>query len=300
VFVKVEVIRKKILPHLPSASGIEQAGENFYVIGDNSAFLFVLDKHFETTDKIRLFDTPGNEGSFIPKLQKPDLEALTGLKHEGEDYLLLLGSGSKSPERDVAFLIKTSDNQEIQKISLTPVYDFLRSLPEVAEGYRLNIEAAAADENKIFLFNRGNISGNNVMLTYSQVTFMDFLVGKSQRLPLPTLRRFELPKIKGIRAGFSGATLVPGTSKMLLTASVEDTPDEIADGLTLGSFAGIYNLQQPDCQVEWLPVMENGKVFDGKVESVAVVEMNEKAWQTVMVTDADGGDSLLAEVLISF
>ncbi|MBC8111733.1 MAG: hypothetical protein H7Y04_11795 [Verrucomicrobia bacterium] len=292
------VSQQILLKDIPSASGIECLQEKLYIIGDNTAYMFVLDTHKNFIARKRILPFTASAENVIPKKQKPDFEALTALSSPYLNQLLVLGSGSQSPERDKAFLIDTENLfEEVKTYSLTGIYDFLRSLPEVAEGYRLNIEAATVAGDKIYLFQRGNISGNNVMIRYKIPDFLDFMTGKSTKQPMPSIFAFNLPEMAGLRAGFSGACTLDEHT-ILFTASVEDTADEIEDGATLGSFVGLIDLRNLQKTPICLPVLCNNETFTGKIESITMIAKQNQSIEAVAVTDSDGGDSWLLELEI--
>src|SRR5687767_15010743 len=97
IFIKMNarVIKKHALTHVLSASGIEYDGGFFYVVGDDSPYLYVLDKNFTLLKQEKLFDTEVKDSGRIRKKLKPDFEALTFAKWSGKKKLLQFGSGSK-------------------------------------------------------------------------------------------------------------------------------------------------------------------------------------------------------------
>ena len=291
------IIQKRTLPSIPSASGIEYLNGTFYIISDNTAWLYLLDKNFEETARYPLALKIEPENSVIPKKKKPDFEALTLINTPAGTRLLVLGSGSESPERDKALLLNPDDPAASpDPFLLTPFYDFLRSLPEVAEGFRLNIEAAAATSDRLLLFQRGNISGNNVMLNYKLKEVLQFLQVKNAPLPLPKIRKFRLPVLKNLLSGFSGAAWLPEKEAVLFTASVEDTHNEVDDGISLGSYVGLIDLKNPAATPECTLVMADNQVFTGKIESITPLEVSQTSLRAVAVTDPDGGASEILEL----
>jgi hypothetical protein len=86
----------KPLPDYPSASGITYYNKQFYIIGDDASNLLILDSNLIIKDSIQLYSFAEKR---IPKVVKPDLESITLI---ADNKLLLLGSGSLSPTRNVA------------------------------------------------------------------------------------------------------------------------------------------------------------------------------------------------------
>jgi hypothetical protein len=297
---KAHVTQRFSLEGIPSASGVELLDKKFYIISDNSPWLCVLNKKWELIAERLVFPKAELQNGVIPKKKKPDFEALTALSYHHETYLFVLGSGSKSPERDRGFLINPLNLiAEPEEVSLIELYDFLRSLPEVSEGFNLNIEAAAANEHKIFLFQRGNISGNNVMISYKIPELLHYLQKKGTKKPLPVIKKFKLPILENLQSGFSGATLIPEKESILFSASVENTANEIDDGKILGSYLGIIDLKTMPHTPEVALIMENDSIFKEKVESVTLLESSEKKLKVVAVTDSDGQGSDILEIEVN-
>ena len=66
----------KILPHYPSASGIEYFNNHFYIIGDDANNLLITDSSLNSIDAVSLYSFTEKR---IPKPIKADLEAITAL-----------------------------------------------------------------------------------------------------------------------------------------------------------------------------------------------------------------------------
>ena len=119
-------------------------------------------------------------------------------------------------------------------------------------------------------------------------------------MPVPTLVvSFTLPALDGYVAGFSGATFVAG--KLLVTASVEATPDAVADGAVLGSFVGAIDLVAPSTATFVRLTWADGRAYLGKVEGLAVRRhFSSTHLELLLVTDDDQGGStaLVANILL--
>ena len=292
---KATILKKAALPGIHSASGVEVLGDRIYIVGDDSAHLYVLGADWQPAGTIRLFDSPGGEP--IPKAQKPDLEALTLLPLGSETVLLAIGSGSQANRQD-AFVVNPRTGA-VQRHSLAPLYDHLRTLPGVVGTRLLNLEGAVVTGPETVFLQRGNVSGTNVAIGFDTGAFVGWLTGNGP-LPLPVVRSYVLPTVEGYGAGFSGAAPLPSRpGAFLFTASVEATNDEILDGDMLGSFAGIAHLDQPgDLSERCVPILHHGQAYAGKVESICLLSETPTSLRALAVTDADGGTSelLLLEI----
>lgn len=225
------LLSRKTLSDTPSASGIEVIGDSIYVIGDDSPWLFKLNKKFEVEEKIQIADVSIAVKGKIPKPLKPDIEAMAAFEND----LLLFGSGSKSPQRDVLIRVNTS-SKNISQYSLVKFYDALCT----AAGFTradLNLEAAVIIEKHLFLLNRGK---NRIF----KLNVMDFLTHAEGKTESPSTEIFKivLASLNGIEAGFSGAAASPDGKQIVFTASVENTPNWIDDGEILGSFVGVFSI----------------------------------------------------------
>jgi hypothetical protein len=289
---QVSIIKKYFLPDVPSASGVEVVRDRIYIVGDDSSWLYILNTQAKLTDKVALFASPDLINGRIPKISKPDFEALTVVEMYGHPKLITVGSGSKSPERDKGYLIDLQTYTALP-IHLTPIYDHLRGIQEVIGAGKLNIEGLAANHEQIVFVQRGNISGNNVLISYPAGELYMYLTQQSDLLPIPLIQSFRLPTLSDLQSGFSGITFIPGSSRLLFTASVENTVNEIDDGEILGSYIGLIDLHDPAAMRSTLIDFE-GTPYLGKVESIAVQGIEATGIiQAVAVTDSDRGGSEL-------
>lgn len=305
---KVSIIRKAVLPGIPSASGCEVVEGIIYIIGDDSANLYKLDHGLKLLETISLFESPVAESGRIPKKIKPDFECFTNLKINSNDYLLVLGSGSKS-NRNKGYLVKmpTRFNKKhvVQELDLGRLYNFLSTNPDiVGNDGELNLEAAAADEEHMILFNRANTVGQNTALIFSLEEFIVYMTENEEMVPFPSVVPFTLPAIDGVACGFSGAGIMDG--KLFFTASAEDTSDAYLDGEVKGSLIGYIPLQVTEYlrggnyqkltkELYSQPVYEtDGSLYKGKIESISVFEKDsDTKYAAVAVTDDDKGGSEL-------
>ena len=289
---QLTVTETRPLANIPSGSGLQKAGNNYYVIGDDAPFLYCLDSSFKVTSKIPLLDTLPFAAGRILKGEKPDFEAVELI---GENEIVIFGSGSKSPQRDLFIRVLLADSPRVERYSLTAFYKHLKGLPAF-QNSELNIEAAAHHNNQLFLFNRK--PGILIRLEYS--AFLNYLKGNA---PLPELQvtPFSLPKIGGVESGFSGATVLPAESKIIFTATAEATTNAYDDGEILGSIVGLINLTNGAIAntFEYTLISTEGNPL--KVESVTVEEVlaGRKA-KLVFVTDDDRGNSVILKGVLSW
>lgn len=122
---EIEILSWRILEYVRSASGIVKFNESFYVIGDDSPYLFHLDKDFNLLSKNQIYFSQKRQEDTISKIDKPDSEALGMV---GETGILVFGSGSKSPERDVCVLVELGKEITSKKCDISLFYNYLRDM----------------------------------------------------------------------------------------------------------------------------------------------------------------------------
>ena len=280
-----KILNQKKLEKVSGASGIIKFNNYYYVIGDDSPYLFKLNSEFNIISEYQVSEIPVDlETGRIPKKDKHDLETLEMIS---EKEMISFGSGSKSPERDEFIRIIIGNGITVKKYKLTAFYNALKSL-EILKDSELNIEAVAHIDGLLYIFNRRK----NVIFTVNYKDFLGFIENNS---PLPEIKfiEFKLPDTNGIEAGFSGATAW-GKSKILVTSSVEDTDNAYDDGEILGSFIGVISVDNNKINktINWVSIQNENKSL--KIESIAVDNENsEKDIDVVLVTDSDGDKSLI-------
>ena len=277
---------------IPSGSGIVKAGDLYYVIGDDSPFLFGVDKEFNLVSKTPLFDSIEISDERIAKAEKPDLEAMEMV---GEKELVIFGSGSKSPQRNVFIRVMLEDSIRIEQYDISNFYDKLRNLPLVKDS-ELNIEAVAFHKDQIFLFNRKK----NILFKFEYKALLGYFRGE---MPFPELesRQYSLPKINGIEAGFSGATALKEEEKIIFTASVEDTDNAYDDGEIVGSFIGMIDISDANLSDNFNYCQIPNAEQNVKVESVTIAEeISSGKTKVILITDDDKGNSIILESLLTW
>ncbi|NDK57568.1 DUF6929 family protein [Pontibacter fetidus] len=291
--------------YLPSGSGIEIAPEGFYVIGDDSPFLYRLDKNYKQIAKYELFDTTNFKNGRIPKPLKPDLESLASFTYKEKSYLFTIGSGS-AEVRKKAYLIELAivlKKPKVKEIDLKGLYDSLEKNKTIVGDELLNIEGLDFSEDKVYLLQRALNKSGNIVLTFDLSDFNAFLF-ENKPLPAPELYFVKLPSLQGYQAGFSGAYVLD--DKLFFTASVERAPDAIQDGEVLGSYVGYITLSDlPKAVSQDKPIVvkaaqvkdSKGKTYIGKIESLVVEKGNKNGnYKVVAISDDDQGHSEILEV----
>lgn len=283
---KIEIQKISNIENFPSGSGLAANGEKLYAIGDDSPFLYVINSNFQVENRISLLETSADnfKGNRIKKKIKPDFETLEMIS---ENELVVFGSGSKSPQRDVFVRVLLNENSTIESHSITEFYEYLKRFPLLANT-ELNIEASAFSDGFLYLFNRSN----NVIVKFDYQDFLSYL--KTGNLPKIEISQISLPEIEKFEAGFSGATFKE-KSKIIFTASVEATDDAYNDGEIIGSLVGVIDIsdfQKPKV-IRYNLIPNNGE-NPIKVESITILSSKSNGnTEVVFITDDDNGNTKL-------
>lgn len=287
---KIILLNTVQLSNIPSGSGIAKSGDNYYVVGDDSPYLFLLDKDFKTISKTLLIDLEYDADHRITKAEKPDFEALELI---ADNQLIVFGSGSKSPHRDIFMLITLGSQLHVETYDITAFYKNLKDLPIFSDS-ELNIEATAFYNNRLFLLNRNK----NLLLAFQFADLLAYIKGEKKFSP-PIIKQFTLPKLNGIEAGFSGATTLQNQSKLIFTASVENTTNAYDDGEIMGSFIGIIDIATDSIAETYAYCAIPNTDQKLKVESVTVqqeIELGQT--KLILITDDDKGNSIILDTLL--
>lgn len=292
---EMKIIIDKIveLEAVPSASGIEWIDSSFWIIGDNSPFLFKINEDYEIEKAYEIGDVSKLEKKVLNKANKADLEAMTRIEIDGEPGVFVFGSGSKDKLRNVGQFIDLKGVVRNQ-FDLTLLYELLRDEAKLHEK-DFNIEAATIYDKHLFLFNRGK----NKVITMKTDDFIDFLFLKKEEFKVK-VHTIDLPEINNVEAGFSGATSDEVNGRILFTASVENTSDWVEDGEVYGSFVGsiIPELLTDHYLPETVEIMQENEILRIKVESITILNSTSKTTKCALITDSDGSISELLKITI--
>ena len=276
----------------PSASAIEKYEGRFHIMGDDAHSLLVVDSTLAVADSVKLF--PGEEKR-IPKAIKPDLEAMTVIYAGPESLLLMIGSGSLVPFRNLAITYHFR----------TGVYDSIR-LDSFYAGIRdlgikeLNIEGIASLPQGLVLANRGHLAYPKNHLIF---TSFSVLSGRSQGPinVIPLGGNADSSNFSGV----SGLTYSRKSDGLVLSVSTESTTNALDDGAIGKSYLWIirnisskrnWKAVNPDRIIDLEAVDER---FRGqKIESVCIDRETADFFHLVLVADNDDGQSTIFRVVI--
>ena len=297
LYVKAKILRSIFLPNIPSASGIEIINDEIYIIGDDSQFLFHIDKDGNVIDKLPL--TNNATDIRIAKSDKPDYEAISFVNINNEDFLLVIGSGSLQIKRENAKLINLN-TKEIHSIVLSEIYTLFKNTMTIEDQRAFNIEGLSSDNTYLYFAQRGNITGHQMIFKLKIDEFFHFCNDKIT-IPKITTYTFNLPSVKGVSFGISGCCFDNESKQMLFCASAETTHNTYDDGDILGSIIGVIDLQKDiDKNMNIIMLHEKCKAYTQKIESLSILRKESITnYILLAVCDNDDGSSILLEIQVN-
>lgn len=288
--IELKVLDTTLLDNVPSASGITKAGNSFYVVGDDSPYLFEATGDGKIVNQTAIYSTELLNGNRLDKVKKPDFEALETIN---TNEILAFGSGAKSPERDIFLHIFLKDSITVETYQISEFYNHLRKL-DALKGAHLNIEGVALFHDTIYLFNRGK----NIIFSFNYLDLIAYLKD-TKSFPEPKTIEYKLPTIDGFQSGFSGATILEEENLVIFTSSVEKTGSTYRDGEIAGSFIGVIPIVNGTFSKKYSVAAIPTTDAPLKVESVTVVEKTtDGKIKLALVTDDDKGNSLRLNCLL--
>lgn len=224
-----------------SASGLIFDPSVLNIISDNSSYLYEYETKSAQLKRHPLLENPAEN---IAKKIKPDFEAITSYA----DTLYLFGSGSTANRNK---MVKVKTKKVVSVVDISDLYAAMQTFSGLSSE-NFNIEGVAYNGKSWYFFNRGNgTTGKNIVFTIEGKNLVDdFNIIFSE---------LKLPKIKGVRTGFTDATLVQ--DKLYFLAAAEDTNSTYNDGAVLGSVIGRIDIEK--MKIDFTRTITNTHKFEG-------------------------------------
>lgn len=284
-----KITHREKLKDIPSASGVDFLKNKFYVISDDSPWLFIFDTNLVALKSISIWDSSKMENLRIIKSLKPDFEAITSIQSDEDTLQLIFGSGSGELRKNL--IAYNAHSGIVSSFSLENFYNQIIAKSGIKIN-ELNIEAAASDGQFLYLFNRGN----NFLVRVLLKEFRRLISSDKNSVSGIEIFRYSLPVIDGVPSGFSGACFTHDFSKIIFTASAEKTSDWFNDGEVIGSLIGILELKNiKKTEPKTTLIEENGNLLKLKIESVVIKKVEENSYLVTLVSDNDLGSSEIIE-----
>lgn len=280
----IEVLSYQKIKNFSSGSGMAFYNNHFYLVGDDDPFLIKTNKEGDILQKWQLWDSSDVQDGRINKKVKPDFEAVCLFPYQEDTLLLIFGSGSKSPKRDViiAFHPRTETIDTLKGAAFFAWFKETKGL----SSDEINLEGAAYHNENLYLLNRHN----NTIYTFTKEGFTVFLERGLTDSLSGSQNHYVLPVYKNDTARFSGASYLKERRALLFSASIETTDNWQDDGKILGSFIGLIHLdslanKNPFCEPVYL---KDSTRFKGKIEAVQGIKKDDHL-HIYFVTDDDDG-----------
>ncbi|MCW3116292.1 MAG: hypothetical protein JWM28_374 [Chitinophagaceae bacterium] len=289
---KLDLLDFKELESFPSGSGIEFFNGKIYLIGDDATDILVTNKRWKKQNEIKLSGNPEKNSFEKPKA---DLEAVAMLELEKENYLMVMYSGAKEPQKK-GILVDVK-NDVINEFDYSIFYDRLKS-SGISD---LNIEGAVQVHEFLIFCNRVNKTNPVNQLIITEPDF--FRRPAEAKIDLLDV---DLSAYDGTIA-ISGLTYSYENDQLLFTTSMEDGLKEDANGIAAKSYLGIVEngyrkIWRHKMKVnELIDLPATHKEFKGrKVESVCIQSEKTRSIKLHMIGDNDKGESFLYKVRLRF
>jgi len=290
------IVQHTFSPDISSASGVGMFQNEVFVVGDDLPDLIQLDPERKPAGRIKLSDITVRKNRRIPKNIKPDFESMEFFNDRGIEKVLVLSSGSKQPARDTAFQIRFDVTLLMKKKNIRPLYEKIKTAAGMTGDEEINIEGLTVSDKTVYLFQRGNPSGNFIA-AFDKLPFMMYLDSDRNPVPEAKIYKFNLPVYKGVPSGFSGACMLPNNRGLLFTASMEDTGSSYEDGAVLGSYIGIIPLSALSKGKYFAELFtEKDEAVAKKLEGITVEGFENKILMVATVSDNDDGTSDIYEL----
>lgn len=284
----VRVISQHIVPAFLSGSGMALHDGTLYACGDDDPYLYALTIEGHVKDSFHIYKEQIQSQARISKSIKPDYEAIAWFESEKEKGLLIFGSGSKSPERDVITKITDPNGSaNIKNYQVSGLYSHLKQTLHINQA-DFNLEGATIWQDEIVLLNRGD----NALIKFPLKALLEYLNNGIVDKIKPQRFFFELEAIGGHTGTFSGATILEGTDKLMFSASVEVSDNAYNDGDILGSFVGFIDLGNLSVKTpKMYRVADDNDWFLGKIEAMELHNETSEYLIFSAITDDDNGST---------
>ena len=302
---KIEVTAEKQIP-LSSGSGITGFKYGFLVVGDDTPWMYYMDSTGVITDSLRLSHEDGYvPGVRMPGMLKPDFESITRLN---KNIVLVLSSGSSNIARDTAYMVNAVDKIILAKRSLGELYEMMADSAGLEDRHTLNIEGSTVAAGELYLFNRGDFSGMNMIYKFSVADFIAYVGGKTDSLPKFVLHKIDLRGSDDDGMTFSAAYYIEKYKIFVFSVTIEsgavlDDEGMVSDGIIGGTAIGFIKPGDigKEKKVAVNPITKNGKPLVIKLEGFwPLRQIDGRTVAFYGVSDPDDGTTVLYTFNIQF
>lgn len=270
-------------------SALEMHQGKIALIADDHTRFYYSENEGTTWSSLSLVpDAPAS----LEKPLKYDWEAMTLLPVGHARFICLLGSGSKSPQRDIAALVSLRSFQTISLVNVQQWYHSLRALSGLGSEH-FNIEAAVVADQSLFLFNRGLKDQHHLAFQCSLKDCAQYFLENTSNIPSATLHPFKTPLIENYSSGLAAMSPLSENRQLYLAScTAEDTTNSYDDGPIIGSAIALYQYHQGHWNLmHAIPLCDaSGNPLSLKVEGITKAEkLDKNLYKCYFITDQDTG-----------
>ena len=281
-----------------SASAIARFGDGWLIAQDDATH--AVWRRPDTTTPVRVLPPVDGNDTFSAaagtKHLKPDLEAACEVTVDGQQAVLLLGSGSTPARMNAALVLLDPAGPRSVTADLTPLYLAVARALGI-EPTHLNLEGACRHDRRLRWFQRGNSAADvpSASVDVDLAALLGVITGESraETVPLQDVRRYDLGRVGGVSLAITDAVTMP-RGRTLLSAAAEDTPNAVDDGPVVGA---ALSLVDGDRVLGTAPLPRvDGQIY--KVEGLAVPELLADGARLLAVVDVDDPGSASLELAL--
>ncbi|MBT1707348.1 hypothetical protein KK062_03900 [Fulvivirgaceae bacterium PWU5] len=297
---KIHLVKSLLISDFPSGSSINYYEGKFYLIGDDSRNVLVMNSDYAPLGAIHLFDYAEQR---IAKREKVDLEGSAIVRVGDTDNLLIVGSGSRKNRKRIILIPLTQAGLEIGSMqhAIYKTKDFLKRI-EAAGVAEINLEGVTLVHNNLVLGNRGNRSTQDNHLIVTDTNFWENQ-GNANLL----IKRLIMPvNHTNVVLGVSELCYIRENDTLLISFTSENTDNAYDDGEIGDSYIAWIShasaqLHKNEIIVDEL--LNLSTIADAfkrqKVEGMCY-QMSGADFMLHLVSDNDNGESRLFQILLNF
>lgn len=267
-----------------AASAVAPFGDGWLVAQDDSAHAAWV--RADVISRVRVVPPVDGHDLFAAKDMKhlkPDLEAACAVEVDGEQGVLLLGSGSGARRQRLA--VVTGVRTPRSTVADMPaLYAHVASVLELTAG-QLNLEGACLVDGALRWFARGNLSAGVPSASVDvdpRRLVASVLSGSAVELDLGEPRRYDFGTVDGVGLEVSDAVALPG-GQVLVSLSAEDSPNAVDDGPVVATALAL--LDGADVVARAVLPEVDGRVH--KVEGLTLLDCDAAGACLLAVVDDD-------------
>ena len=294
---KVNITSTLETNEIPSGSGIVNYNKKYFIIGDDSPWLYTFKK--DKIEKINLISNhSGGIKNRVNKKQKLDFEDIEIVKFNKENYLFVISSGTHKHYRDTLFVLDANYTKKIFfRKNLRNLYNAMQNEARLKS---INIEGLTSDNDMLYFAHRGN-HDRNVIFKINKKIFFYYLQSENEYVPKLKVLYLDLKINNKMKAGLSSLQYIKELNSLLFTASIEGTKNSYDDGKIGESYIGIFPIKDPK-NIKMTPLKKDNNIILTKLEGITVSEIDiiNHRIKVIAISDNDNGKTGIFKIDIKY